>query len=266
MEVQSLAFPPPARYLDAFRAIHEALKPKGPLDGTRVAARDRHPPGPVRGARGARGPPPVARSGAAAPAEPSSTSAILFAAMHADPYRFLFTMTIGLVLGALRLRTGSLWPPVLAHVTLNALTFAIAPLVDDPSQPYTPQPALGLACLAAGAAVAWPLAASARPEARPLPPDCRFRKPCYPRRMRNSAVATAVFSLLGVCPALAAGAGGRGPGRPHRPGRPPGRGLPRGRGDRGLPRRRGAPRCRAGAAAREGPARPAAPDRPAASS
>jgi membrane protease YdiL (CAAX protease family) len=96
------------------------------------------------------------------------TSALLFAAMHADPYRFLFTMTIGLVLGALRLGTGSLWPPVLAHVTLNALTFAIAPLVDDPSQPYTPQPALGLACLVAGAAVAAPLLrALAR---KPVPP------------------------------------------------------------------------------------------------
>jgi membrane protease YdiL (CAAX protease family) len=84
-------------------------------------------------------------------------SAILFAAMHADPYRFLFTLTIGLVLGVLRLRTGSLGPPVVAHVTLNALTFVVAPLVDDPSQPYTPQTALGLACLVTGAAVAWPL-------------------------------------------------------------------------------------------------------------
>jgi hypothetical protein len=42
-------------------------------------------------------------------------------------------------------------------VTLNALTFLVAPLVDDPTQPYTPQPALGLACLVTGAVVAWPL-------------------------------------------------------------------------------------------------------------
>jgi membrane protease YdiL (CAAX protease family) len=85
------------------------------------------------------------------------SSAFLFAAMHLDPYRFLFTFTVGFVLGLLRLRTGSLGPPILAHVTLNALTFALAPLVDDPAQPYTPQPALGLACLVAGAAAAWPL-------------------------------------------------------------------------------------------------------------
>ena len=44
-----------------------------------------------------------------------------------------------------------------AYLTLNTLTFLIAPLVDDPSQAYTPQPALGLACLLGGAAVAWPL-------------------------------------------------------------------------------------------------------------
>jgi membrane protease YdiL (CAAX protease family) len=84
-------------------------------------------------------------------------SAFLFAAMHLDAYRLLFTFTVGFVLGMLRLRTGSLWPSIFAHVTLNALTFAIAPLVDDPAQPYTPQPALGLACLVAGAALAWPL-------------------------------------------------------------------------------------------------------------
>ena len=51
----------------------------------------------------------------------------------------------------------------MVHVTLNALTFLIAPLVDDPSQAYTPQPALGLACLLAGAAVAWPLLRALRP-------------------------------------------------------------------------------------------------------
>ena len=65
--------------------------------------------------------------------------------MHLDLYRFLFTLTIGLVLGVLRLRTGSLWPPIVAHVTLNTLTFLVAPLVDDPSQTtYTPEPLVGV--------------------------------------------------------------------------------------------------------------------------
>ncbi|HEX9188485.1 MAG TPA: CPBP family intramembrane glutamic endopeptidase, partial [Vicinamibacteria bacterium] len=148
--------PPPPQYLDAFRAIHEALKPAGPLDGAVSLLVIAILPGLCEElvVRGALLPSLVERLG---PGGAVVGSAFLFAAMHADPYRFFFTLTIGLGLGLLRLRTGSLWPPVLAHVTLNALTFAIAPLVDDPSQPYTPQPALGLACLVAGFAAAWPL-------------------------------------------------------------------------------------------------------------
>ncbi len=91
-------------------------------------------------------------------------SAFLFAAMHFDLYRFLFTFTIGLILGALRLRAGSLWPPIVAHVTLNALTFLIVPLVDDPTQTtYTPQPILGVAALLTGTAVALPLLKALQP-------------------------------------------------------------------------------------------------------
>ncbi len=32
MEMQSLLMPPPPQYLEAFRAIHEALAPAGPID------------------------------------------------------------------------------------------------------------------------------------------------------------------------------------------------------------------------------------------
>jgi membrane protease YdiL (CAAX protease family) len=90
-------------------------------------------------------------------------TAAAFALIHLDPIRLLFTFVLGLLLGLLRLRTRSLWPPVVVHSTLNALTFAIAPFVDDPTQPYTPQPALGLLCLGAGALVAWPLLRALRP-------------------------------------------------------------------------------------------------------
>jgi membrane protease YdiL (CAAX protease family) len=156
MEIQSVVLPPPPQYLDAFRALHAALEPKGPLDGTVSLLVIAVLPGVCEElvVRGVLLPSLAARLG---PAGAVAGSAVLFAAMHADPYRFLFTLTIGLVLGLLRLRTASLGPPVLAHVALNALTFAIAPLVDDPGRPYTPEPALGLACLAAGAAAAWPL-------------------------------------------------------------------------------------------------------------
>jgi membrane protease YdiL (CAAX protease family) len=156
MEMQSLLMPPPAQYLEVFRALHEALAPAGPIDALVSLAVIAVLPGlceelVVRGVLlpglAARIPPLVA----------VLVSASLFAAMHGDRYRFLFTFTIGIVLGFLRLSSGSLWPPVIAHTTLNALTFLIAPYVDDPSQGYTPQPLLGLACLVAGCAAALPL-------------------------------------------------------------------------------------------------------------
>ena len=175
-------------------------------------------------------------------------SAVAFGLVHFDPVRPLFALVLGLALGLLRVRTDSLRPSVVVHACFNGLTFLVAPLVDDPKQPYTPQPALGLACLVLGAALAWPLLRAVAPKPAPTRPDCPFSGPCYPRRMRNSAVAAAVIALLGASPAPAAGAGGRGPRRPRRPGRPAGRRLPRGRGDRRLPRGRGAPRRGAGAA------------------
>jgi membrane protease YdiL (CAAX protease family) len=167
MEMQSLVSPPPAEYLEAFRALHRALVPDGPLDMVVSLAVIAVLPGlceelVVRGVLLPSLVRPLGLLGAVA------GSAFLFAAMHLDPYRFLFTFAVGFVLGVLRLRTGSLWPPIFAHVTLNALTFAIAPLIDDPAQPYTPQPALGLACLVAGAVMAWPLLRALG--RRPAPP------------------------------------------------------------------------------------------------
>jgi membrane protease YdiL (CAAX protease family) len=88
---------------------------------------------------------------------PVFATAVLFAAIHLDLYRFAFTFGLGLVFGVLRLATGSLWPSVLAHLSLNTLTFLVAPYVDDPSQPYTPSAGLGFLCLFAGTAVAWPV-------------------------------------------------------------------------------------------------------------
>lgn len=162
MEVQSLVAPPPPAYLEAFRAIHRALAPSGPLDALVSLLVIAILPGVceelvVRGvllpslAHGL-GPAAGQRAWVAVLA-----SALLFAAIHLDPYRFLFTLSIGLALGVVRLGTGSLWPPVLAHGSLNALTFAVAPFVDDPSQPYAPSAAVGAVCLLAGSALVWPL-------------------------------------------------------------------------------------------------------------
>jgi membrane protease YdiL (CAAX protease family) len=161
MEVQSLVSPPTDQYLDSFRALHRALAPSGALDMLVSLAVIAVLPGlceelVVRGTLL----PSLARPLGPGPAV--GASALLFAAMHLDAYRFLFTFAVGFVLGLVRLATASLWPSILAHVTLNALTFAIAPLVDDPSQPYTPEPVLGLACLVAGVAVAVPLVRALR--------------------------------------------------------------------------------------------------------
>ena len=74
--------------------------------------------------------------------------------MHADPYRFAFTFAVGVALGLLRVRTGSLWPSMLAHGTLNLLTFATAPWLDDPSEPLPdPRPWLAAGLLAASASL-----------------------------------------------------------------------------------------------------------------
>jgi membrane protease YdiL (CAAX protease family) len=156
MELQSLVLPPPPEYLEAFRALHRALAPRSALDGLVSVAVIAIGPG-LGEEIVTRGVLLPSLTRALRPWGAVVLSALLFAAMHLDPYRFLFTLTIGLVLGVVRLRTGSLWPPIVAHVSLNTLTFLVAPLVDDPEAVYTPEPLLGLGCLVIGAGLALPL-------------------------------------------------------------------------------------------------------------
>jgi membrane protease YdiL (CAAX protease family) len=158
LEVQSLVAPPPQAYLDGFRAIHAALAPRNPVDALVSVLVIAVLPGlceelVMRGVLL----PSLAQAWRGSTRGPVVITALLFALIHLDPYRFAFTLALGLVLGWLRLSTGSLWPPVVAHLSLNTLTFLVAPFVDDPSQAYTPSPMLGAACLVSGAAVAWPL-------------------------------------------------------------------------------------------------------------
>ena len=145
MEVQSLLAPPPPAYLDAFRAIHHGARAPRPRRRPGVAPGDRGAARALRGARGARRVPALARprvggsSGAAgrgrrAPLRRSSTST---RTASRSPSRS------GSSSGCCALSAGSLWPSVVAHLTLNTLTFLVAPFVDDPSQPYTPSPLLG---------------------------------------------------------------------------------------------------------------------------
>ncbi len=156
IELQSLLMPPTPEYLRFFRAIHAALTPSGPLDAIVSILVIAILPGiceelVVRGV--------LLPSLADRMARPLAValSALLFAAIHYDRYRFLFAFVLGVVFGYVRLRTGSLWPSVVAHTAINTLTFALAPYFDDPSKPYTPQPWLGLACLVTGSAIATPV-------------------------------------------------------------------------------------------------------------
>jgi membrane protease YdiL (CAAX protease family) len=157
IEVQALVVPPKPEYLEAFRALHRALAPDGPADALVSVLVIAVLPGLCEElvVRGIFLPSLVRRLGQAWIA--ILISALLFAVIHLDAYRFLFTFVLGVIFGFLRLASGSLWPSVVAHTSLNTLTFAVAPFVDDPSRPYTPSPALGIACLVAGAVVAWPL-------------------------------------------------------------------------------------------------------------
>jgi membrane protease YdiL (CAAX protease family) len=163
VELQALVRPPRPEEIELFRRLHAALAPHGPVEALASILVIAVLPAlceelVVRGAL-LMSLLPVATSmlgGKAGPLVSLLATGAAFAVIH-DPVRLLFAFALGVALGALRLRTRSIGGPILAHATLNALTFAVAPLVDDPSKPYEPQPGLGLACLVAGCAVAWPL-------------------------------------------------------------------------------------------------------------
>jgi membrane protease YdiL (CAAX protease family) len=163
VELQALVRPPRPEEIELFRRLHAALAPRGLADGVASIVVIALLPAlceelVMRGAL-LMSLLPVANSwvgGRAGPVVSLVLTGAAFALIH-DPVRLLFAFLLGVALGALRLRTRSIAPPILAHATLNALTFAVAPLVDDPSKPYEPQPILGLACLVVGCAVAWPL-------------------------------------------------------------------------------------------------------------
>ena len=157
--LQYLVWPPPDGYLEAFRQIHDALRPKGPADAllsiTAIAlvpalCEETLFRGIVLGS--------LRTALRAAPA--LGLSAFLFAMIHIDltpggppvAYRVPFAFAVGLALGALRLRTGSLAAPALAHGLLNAVTFLVVLLADDPAGETDPGPLLGVSLFIAGTA------------------------------------------------------------------------------------------------------------------
>ncbi|HVQ29337.1 MAG TPA: CPBP family intramembrane glutamic endopeptidase [Vicinamibacteria bacterium] len=149
LELQYTVWPPGPEYIEGFRRVHELLRPSGPLDAVVSLFAIAVLPAvceetAIRGVLL-----PALRTKLVFPLA-LVLSAAVFALMH-DSYRMPFTFAVGLVLGALRLHKGSLLPSMLAHASLNALTFAAAPFLDDPTQPLPdPRPLLGLALLVAG--------------------------------------------------------------------------------------------------------------------
>lgn len=153
LELQYTVWPPPPGYLEDFRRIHEALRPANAFDAALSVLAIAAAPAIfeetlVRGVVL-----PSVRPWLGAPGAVLA-SALLFAAMHFDLYRFLFTFALGLALGVVRLRAAALLPCMLVHATLNTLTFLAAPLVDDPMGPLPdPRPWLGAALFLGGVAV-----------------------------------------------------------------------------------------------------------------
>jgi len=152
LELQYTLWRPSLEYIDGFRRLHELLRPKGPVDAVISLLAIAVMPALCEEAvvRGILLPSLRTRMPALLAVVLSS---LVFALMH-DAYRMPFTFAVGLVLGGLRLRTGSLAPSLIAHATLNALTFAAAPFLDAPTHPLPdPRPWLGAALLLTGCAL-----------------------------------------------------------------------------------------------------------------
>ena len=90
------------------------------------------------------------------------TSAVLFALIHIPPggYRVPFALALGLALGALRIRTGSIVPGAIAHAALNTTTVIVTARFDTGSTDLDSASApAGLAALILGTLAAAVLAA-----------------------------------------------------------------------------------------------------------
>ena len=119
-------------------------------------------------------------------------SSVLFASIHLDPVRFPAVLFLGVFLGWLAWRSGSIWPAVAAHGVNNALGSALAaggatdPGADGTIGASLALLATGLAALAP-VALAWIRATPVPPDASadlvrtdPGDPSIRFRLPLVP--------------------------------------------------------------------------------------
>lgn len=128
-------------------------------------------------------------------------TALFFSALHLDPIGFLARFELGLLFGVLFLRSGSIWPGVMAHAANNlvstALFFAFrgAEAEEPKLIQILPMAALGLAAFAGVASLAarspWILV-SPRPAAEVLP------RPSTPWRIIGPWAAAAIVLVIGL--------------------------------------------------------------------
>jgi membrane protease YdiL (CAAX protease family) len=156
MQLQSAVWPPPPEYLEMFRRLHAALRPKDALDEVLSVLVIAVAPGLCEELlfRGAVLPALRPRFGTAGAV---LVTAVLFGLIHVDWagsgfvwLRVPFAVIVGIGFGALRVQSGSLLCPMLAHAVLNCLTFEASRLVADPEASADPQVALAAALLAVG--------------------------------------------------------------------------------------------------------------------
>ncbi|MBN2371369.1 MAG: CPBP family intramembrane metalloprotease, partial [Vicinamibacteria bacterium] len=125
LEFQYLFWKPDPLYLEHFRRLFEHLRPIDPVDAVVSIAVVAFVPALFEEAlcRGVILPScaNVSRLRSAV-----AVSALIFAFLHFDAYRSLFAFTVGIGFGALRIYAGSTWAAILAHSTLNTLTYVIA--------------------------------------------------------------------------------------------------------------------------------------------
>jgi membrane protease YdiL (CAAX protease family) len=173
-EAQYVLVKPPLAYLQQFQGLHDLLRPKSPLDwvfslGAIAVAPAVCEETLFRGLLT-----PVFRR-AFGTVTAIVASAAFFGAIHVDAltvdgqlvsvyYRVPFAFILGMLLAKLRLDTGSLWPPMIAHATLNATTFLVVIFAEEPQGVLPePQPLVALGMLLVGAAVSRALMKQIRP-------------------------------------------------------------------------------------------------------
>jgi len=164
-EAQYVLVKPPLEYLQQFQGLHETLRPHRALGWVFSIAAIAVAPAVCE---------EILFRGLLTPVfqrAMGSTlaivlSAALFGAIHVDGlrdgtsvyYRVPFAFIMGMLLARLRIDTGSLWPPMIAHATLNATTFLVVIFIEEPKGALPdPQPLAALAMLLVGSTVAMAL-------------------------------------------------------------------------------------------------------------